>query len=71
MASVLVENVSELPRVLEAAIAMHAQKCIAQRNLFQILLNQFEIRLYLPFSAIDLEQQTDTVRSLLQINRGK
>ena len=26
-----------------------------QRNLFQILLNQTEIRLYLPFSSIDLE----------------
>ena len=38
------------------------------RYLFKILLNQPEIRLYLLFS-IDLEQQTDTVRLLFEINR--
>ena len=41
------------------------------RNLFEILLNQPEIRLYLPFSSIDLEQQTVTsVCLLFQINPG-
>ena len=39
-----------------------------QRNIFEILLNQTQIRLYLTFSSIDLEQQTDTVRLLFQIN---
>ena len=37
------------------------------RNLFQILLNQTEIRLYLP--CIYLEHQTDSFRLLFQINR--
>ena len=40
-----------------------------QRNLFDNLLNQTEIRLYLLFSSIYLEQQTDTHRLLFQINR--
>ena len=37
---------------------------ITQINLFEILLNQTEIRLCLPFSSFDLEQQMDTVRLL-------
>ena len=39
-----------------------------QRNLFEISLNQTEIRLYYHF-PIDFDQQTDTVRFLFQINR--
>ena len=35
----------------------------------EILLNQTEIRLYLPFSSIDLEQQTDSARLVFQIYR--
>ena len=41
-----------------------------RRNLFHILLNQTEFRLYLPCTMIDLEQQTDAVRLLFQINIG-
>ena len=40
-----------------------------QRNLFEILLNPTEIRLYLPFSSIYLEQQTDCIHLLFQIKR--
>ena len=39
-------------------------KRYAQQNLFQILLNQSKIRLYYYF-WMDLEQQTDTVRLIL------
>ena len=38
-------------------------------NFFEMLLNQTEIRLYLQFSSIYLEQQTVAVRLLFQINR--
>ena len=40
-----------------------------QRNLFEIALNQTEIRLYLQFYEIDFEQQTEAERLLIQINR--
>ena len=39
-----------------------------QRNLFEILLDQIEIRLYLSFFRL-IWNQTDTVRLLFQINR--
>ena len=42
--------------------------CCTQRNLFQILVNQPEIGLYLPFSDW-FGTQTDIVRLLFQINR--
>ena len=41
------------------------------RILFEILINETVIRLYLQCTMIDLEQQTDAVRLLFQINRGK
>ena len=47
---------------------IHLWRTRTQRNLFQILLNEPEIRLYLRFT-IDLEQQTDIVRLLFQINQ--
>ena len=53
-----------IPQAWQCTVRLHTL-----RNLFGILLNQTEIQLYLPFSSIDLEQKTDTVRLLFQINR--
>ena len=52
-------------------LRLFIDRSYTRRNILQTSLNQTEIRLYLLFFSIDLEQQMDTVRLLFQINREK